>query len=425
MASFFNRHTLRDLILALGVVVAWAGWDLSGLNTSGNVLDVGVAAQQQQQEPPPACVNGVAVNGQCFCQPGWTGASCDVEVQSEPPACVNGIAQYGKCFCQPGWTGAACDQKVDSGKCENGGIEMAGHCFCQPGWSGPACAESTSGPVCAHGVSQHGTCFCEPGWTGETCEVPVAAVIPRLECVAPDATNPAYAIARFGYESFAGNVSARSVLYVNGNISSGAPTTFGPGLNTNAFSIRFRPAVDTVTWELSGIGVTPSATSRDCSAPGPRGEKGERGEPGLNGVNGIDGRDGLPGMPGLPGNIGPRGVPGPPGPRGAGLRFVRIPINVSGNLVLPSDADDPSAIYEVTRSQPRGAERLMLILPKASDATARFITVRAGNFRGRVTLRAAAGDAIAGERAIEIEPRDEAVTLVSDGNRWFVLAGNQ
>jgi hypothetical protein len=245
-------------------------------------------------------------------------------------------------------------------------------------------------------------------------------VIPKVDCVTADDTNPVYAIARFGYESFAGNISPRSTLYVNGNISTGAPQTFAVGVHTNAFSVRFRPAVDTVTWDVNGIDVTPLMASRDCAAPGPPGEKGERGLDGLNGTNGLDGKDGAPGKPGLPGNVGPVGPIGPPGPRGAGLRFVTIPINVSGSLILPGDPDSPSAIYVVSGPR-RGNNRMVLSLPAASTAAARFITVRTGSYRGRVVLRPAPGDTITGERNVDLEPPTESVTLVSDGTRWYVL----
>jgi hypothetical protein len=134
---------------------------------------------------------------------------------------------FGKCFCSPGSTGASCEEPLTS-SCQNRDIEMAGRCFCQPGWSGPTCEEGPAAVTCDHGISQEGRCFCEPGWIGKSCETPVASVIPKVDCVTADDTNPVYAIARFGFESFAGNISPRSTLYVNGNISTGAPRSGSP-----------------------------------------------------------------------------------------------------------------------------------------------------------------------------------------------------
>lgn len=421
------RSRFRDLILAVAVVAAWSAWDMSSTPT--------LAQKATNTTTTAACVNGVYSFGKCFCEPGWTGAACDKKVDdSEPVSCGDhGVAFGGKCFCEAGWSGETCDQKAAPAPevCSGQGVMFGGKCFCQPGYSGASCEISNNEPLtCDHGLALSGRCYCEAGWSGEQCDRPLSLVIPRLECVSADPTNPSYAIARFGYESFSGNVSPKSnVVMFNGNVTPLAPRTFLPGINTNAFAVRFKPATETVEWMLNGVVVSPTSSSADCDTAGSKGEKGDTGSPGRDGTNGIDGKDGRdgvdgkdgvagppgpPGRPGLPGNIGPRG------PIGQGLEFVSVPINVSGQLVMPKAPDNvPSAIFVVGPSAPkRNNDRIELTLPRASETAARFVTITRSDDR-KVIVRPSPGDVIIGLHDISI---DSAVTFVSDGTRWFALA---
>lgn len=68
-----------------------------------------LARQQQQQQEPIQCVNGVCLDGLCYCNDGWGGKSCDVPDENEckyRPCdvfahCTNTMGSY-YCSCFPG-----------------------------------------------------------------------------------------------------------------------------------------------------------------------------------------------------------------------------------------------------------------------------------------------------------------------------------
>lgn len=89
---------------------------------------------------------------QCYCQPGYAGNHCDLDVDeclSKPclhdAVCENKINSF-KCICKPGYTGINCEINIDecaSNPCHNGGTcqdEVAAFtCFCPPGLTGAVC----------------------------------------------------------------------------------------------------------------------------------------------------------------------------------------------------------------------------------------------------------------------------------------------
>ena len=120
--------------------------------------------------------NGVCRDGQCFCEPGFSGADCSKSGETCPADCSgNGVCVYGTCFCQAGFTGPDCGTAVSAcpNACSGNGVCQFGQCFCKPGFSGadcsvaPACPNGCSG----NGVCQFGQCFCQPGFSGADCSI--------------------------------------------------------------------------------------------------------------------------------------------------------------------------------------------------------------------------------------------------------------
>jgi hypothetical protein len=371
---------------------------------------------------------------------------------------------------EPSGDGAKCPALIESQSCvvcANGGVDIGGACLCPSGFSGQYC-EKVVTLQCDHGVPGPAGCKCEVGWMGAQCDQPVAAILPRVECVSPDPVNPAFSVAVFGYESFAlappdalsknatpsvvvpyGSANRFTVNGVDLGPISGVPTAFYPGLHQSAFSFRYAPD-EVIAWHLSTsstpLVVSPTAATPACaSAPGeqgpmgpqgppgnegprgpqgppgesgkqgipgnegPPGPPGEPGKPGLTGNQGPPGPPGLPGEPGKPGNEGP---PGPPGPPGLGLGFVVHPINASGTLALPPG--NASVLYMATPA----AKRYELLLPAARDAASRFLTIRRGD--AKVFLKPSNGERLEGLRDGEV--KSDFVTLITDGFNWFVFA---
>lgn len=121
--------------------------------------------------------------GQCLCQPGWHGASCEhmQKCPGEGGGCEgHGQCIGGKCYCRPGWKGPRCLEVVfNHTKCPNGcgsnGVCMLGECFCNPGFTGEDCTKPVkcpgkNGKCNGRGECSMGKCFCTPGFTGEACE---------------------------------------------------------------------------------------------------------------------------------------------------------------------------------------------------------------------------------------------------------------
>lgn len=170
---------------------------------------------------------------------------------------------------------------------------------------------------------------------------------------------------------------------------------------------------------------------------GPTGPQGPQGEPGPVGATGPQGPQGPAGPQGLVGPQGPAGVPGPPGPKGLtgpqgapgvpgatgpGLAFRSIEID--DDVVLAPGPVGVSTIYLVRVA--RG--NVTLRLPAAAAATSRFLTVRRLDSRGRVLIQPKPGESLEGrgrerpQDAIALESRADYVTLVSDGQAWYVFA---
>lgn len=79
----------------------------------------------------------------------------------------------GTCVCDPGLTGAACDL-VDPpcpARCTDRGRCVRGICRCKTGYSGRDCSVTCPGRCSGHGDCELGLCSCEPGYTGVDCSL--------------------------------------------------------------------------------------------------------------------------------------------------------------------------------------------------------------------------------------------------------------
>uniref|UniRef100_A0A7N5ZZW1 Delta-like protein n=1 Tax=Anabas testudineus TaxID=64144 RepID=A0A7N5ZZW1_ANATE len=143
----------------------------------------------------PGCLHGTCQQPwQCNCQEGWGGLFCnqDLNYCTHHKPCLNGATctNTGQgsytCSCLPGFTGASCEIQVDkcSGNpCRNGGSctdnDSGYKCTCPPGFYGNNCELSAN--TCADGPCFNGGrcvdnpeggyfCQCPVGYAGFNCE---------------------------------------------------------------------------------------------------------------------------------------------------------------------------------------------------------------------------------------------------------------
>ncbi len=115
------------------------------------------------------CADGlVCAAGECR-EPEGTG--CTV-AGGERECGGNGVCAYDRCFCDPGFSGATC--AISDGcpdDCGGHGVCHFGQCFCEPGYEGPACGGAPACPddCSGNGVCLDGTCYCLPGFGGDRC----------------------------------------------------------------------------------------------------------------------------------------------------------------------------------------------------------------------------------------------------------------
>ncbi|XP_066538637.1 N-acetylglucosamine-1-phosphodiester alpha-N-acetylglucosaminidase [Hoplias malabaricus] len=111
--------------------------------------------------------HGTCVDGQCVCQPGWTGPNC-ANLTCQPPACGDhGVCTPDGCVCDAGWIGANCSQE------------------CATGFYGDGCNQNCT---CKNGGScdsVHGLCTCPAGFHGVSCEEECPLGYYGLRCLQP------------------------------------------------------------------------------------------------------------------------------------------------------------------------------------------------------------------------------------------------
>ncbi|XP_036446282.1 N-acetylglucosamine-1-phosphodiester alpha-N-acetylglucosaminidase [Colossoma macropomum] len=118
-------------------------------------------------QPEDCSQHGVCVDGQCECQPGWTGPTCD-NLTCQPAACGDhGMCTPDGCVCDAGWMGANCSQE------------------CAAGFYGDGCNQTCT---CVNGGScdsVHGRCSCPAGFYGDSCEEECPLGFYGLHCLQP------------------------------------------------------------------------------------------------------------------------------------------------------------------------------------------------------------------------------------------------
>lgn len=147
---------------------------------------------------PSDCHNGgICLKEICFCLPGFTGESCDVNIDEcrqfgvQPclnnGTCIDEINNF-RCECPAGFRGERCQDLADmcadspclnNATCTNHVTSYT--CNCEPGWDGPHCENNTN--ECASDPCQNGgtcldlvnnyKCYCNQGFTGAYCEINV------------------------------------------------------------------------------------------------------------------------------------------------------------------------------------------------------------------------------------------------------------
>ncbi|XP_043213530.1 mucin-17-like [Amphibalanus amphitrite] len=156
------------------------------------------------------CVDGPANTYHCQCRPGYTGATCLIDVNEcasfpclNGGTCIDHINAF-QCVCQPGFSGRLCQtalQNCEVNVCENDGLcvltEAGEACLCRPDFHGERCQRRYNDclpePRCLHG----GTCVdavdsfqcqCPPAASGRYCQC--LSSENDTFCVAPEHSEP-------------------------------------------------------------------------------------------------------------------------------------------------------------------------------------------------------------------------------------------
>ena len=106
--------------------------------------------------------------GGCYCDSGWAGMYCDIDISCSGHGWWSGDALH--CQCDPGWSGRSCEDHVDvcneRGNFVSAFYEEQSTCWCNEGWTGTHCEISTCS---GHGSWCGTACTCDRGWSGTFC----------------------------------------------------------------------------------------------------------------------------------------------------------------------------------------------------------------------------------------------------------------
>ncbi|XP_066474181.1 integrin beta-4 isoform X3 [Tiliqua scincoides] len=157
---------------------------------------------------------GDFVCGQCVCNPGWRGDTCECSVSSstDNQACIRPndtepCSGRGECLCgvcqcysedqAQRYEGPFCEfdnlqcPRTSGFLCSDRGRCYMGQCVCESGWEGPGCECPTSNETCVtsdgimcngRGICKCGRCICDNPtlYIGPTCEVSYALGFQRM-----------------------------------------------------------------------------------------------------------------------------------------------------------------------------------------------------------------------------------------------------
>jgi Notch-like protein len=169
------------------------------------------------------CILVQSPAGICLCEPGYVGEFCEKRVPfcQENPCRNNGLfltkindqnrrelflgtcvplsGVDGQCLCQPGYTGRLCEHRQRTfcslSPCRNGSTCIVlnhtgdGFCLCTPDYAGPFCEYITptacrkkcqnNGGKCALIDNKYGRCLCPKDITGPYCDTPLHPCAPN------------------------------------------------------------------------------------------------------------------------------------------------------------------------------------------------------------------------------------------------------
>ncbi|XP_032312705.1 integrin beta-4 isoform X1 [Camelus ferus] len=141
----------------------------------------------------PSFSNGLRMDVDIICDL----CACELQKEEQSPRCSShGDFMCGQCVCNEGWSGKTCNCRTGSlsdlepclregedKPCSGRGECQCGHCVCygEGRYEGPFCeydnfqCPRTSGFLCNdRGRCSMGQCECEPGWTGLSCDCPLS-----------------------------------------------------------------------------------------------------------------------------------------------------------------------------------------------------------------------------------------------------------
>ncbi|XP_072795682.1 integrin beta-4 isoform X2 [Vicugna pacos] len=141
----------------------------------------------------PSFSNGLRMDVDIICDL----CACELQKEERSPRCSShGDFMCGQCVCNEGWSGKTCNCRTGSlsdlepclregedKPCSGRGECQCGHCVCygEGRYEGPFCeydnfqCPRTSGFLCNdRGRCSMGQCECEPGWTGLSCDCPLS-----------------------------------------------------------------------------------------------------------------------------------------------------------------------------------------------------------------------------------------------------------
>uniref|UniRef100_A0A7E4VSY7 EGF-like domain-containing protein n=1 Tax=Panagrellus redivivus TaxID=6233 RepID=A0A7E4VSY7_PANRE len=127
-------------------------------------------------------------NKKCICDDDWSGDLCNIPIADQ----CNGKGQYvkGLCVCLDYYFGNRC-QYV--GKCDHGKLSE-GQCTCEYGWEGDTCNEIVCHHGYTTPELNHSSCVCPPRHTGQFCDeckLTGIHVLPFPNCTEEHVPSPA------------------------------------------------------------------------------------------------------------------------------------------------------------------------------------------------------------------------------------------
>jgi hypothetical protein len=381
---------------------------------------------------------GVAVKyGGCKCPMGFSGAQCEVSTPSSNSSTPKPPSKCPLGYTLNPVTGR-CEAPAKLTCSSHGFPDFAtGQCACEQGWTGPSCniPDAPDYPGIFGEVQCADPDKYTPGLFLARVGYRSRLISSNTSTSITIPIGPSNRVVINGYDAFIPGQPTKFDLGIKTDVF---VIPFYLDSDEVKWEITdpytLRKYVTTITSDVPRCTVDESAVEEaakkvakgdpgvkgDKGDSGERGEKGEPGLPGAKGEKGDSGEKGEKGEPGLPGVKGEKGDTGDQGPMGLGLSFVILRINATQMLPLPPN--NASAMYLVNTPdvRTRRPRSITLTLPSAASATNRFLSIRRVDTDGVVRIQTTTGGGIQGLAALQ--DRWDYVTLVTDGSEWFVFS---